>query len=489
MRFRCPFCFYTVSADDSLRGYQLNCPGCSRQLNVPPSRFQDGCVIGDFLIRSKIGSGAVGTVFLATQLSLERQVALKVLLPEYCTRNGSRDFLQEARTAAGLNHINLIQSIAIGEEDGICYMAMPYISGGSVMDRIVREKQLPVDESLHIIQQSAEALHYVWTECGMVHRDIKPDNIMLTQEGIVKITDFGMAVHITEWEKESSISGSPSYMSPELFNGSKPDPRCDIYSLGVTLYQMLSGRLPFESETIRTVAYQHMEEEAEPLDKLNPLVPPGVVKLVKRMMAKKPENRFQNMEELLSEIWRIRQETAPDRNLVPEVHTVSVRRLDYEIQRDSVHSQAKVRELESEVRNRRRELHLVLMLIPAAAVLGIILTLFWFGNVPISVSAETKLAAQIRYFTRLVNDDTIPLQSIRDEGEKIIAGHGTPGSRVQKLMLEKIRGLMIKAELRRLRIENINLKNALRSARRKNIEYQQKIKQINAGQSGNKNAP
>ncbi|MBQ6599867.1 MAG: hypothetical protein IJH79_20150, partial [Lentisphaeria bacterium] len=87
MRFRCPFCFYTVAADDSLRGYPLQCPGCSRELTVPPSRFQDGCVIGDFLIRTKIGTGAVGSVYLATQLSLDRQVALKVLLPEYSTRN------------------------------------------------------------------------------------------------------------------------------------------------------------------------------------------------------------------------------------------------------------------------------------------------------------------------------------------------------------------------------------------------------------------
>ena len=343
MRFRCPFCFYTVAADDSLRGYPIQCPGCSRELTVPPSRFQDGCVIGDFLIRSKIGTGAVGTVYLAMQLSLDRQVALKVLLPEYSTRKGIRDFLREARAAAALSHVNLIQSVAIGEEDGICYMAMPYISGGSVMNRIQREKQLPVDESLHIIQQSAEALHYVWTECGLVHRDIKPDNIMMTQEGVVKITDFGMSIHASDWEKDSQIAGSPSYMSPELFNGSKPDTRCDIYSLGVTLYQMLSGRLPFESQTIQTVAYQHLEEEAEPLNKWNPEVPPSVVKLVRRMMAKKPEDRFQNMEELLSEIWKIRQETAPNRDLVPEVHTVSVMRLDYDMQRDSVQKHAKLR--------------------------------------------------------------------------------------------------------------------------------------------------
>ena len=475
MRFRCPFGFYTVAADDSLRGYPIQCPGCFRELTVPPSRFQDGCVIGDFLIRSKIGTGAVGTVYLAIQLSLDRQVALKVLLPEYSTRKGIRDFLREARAAAALSHVNLIQSVAIGEEDGICYMAMPYISGGSVMNRIQREKQLPVDESLHIIQQSAEALHYVWTECGLVHRDIKPDNIMMTQEGVVKITDFGMSIHASDWEKDSQIAGSPSYMSPELFNGSKPDTRCDIYSLGVTLYQMLSGRLPFESQTIRTVAYQHLEEEAEPLNKWNPDVPPSVVKLVRRMMAKKPEDRFQNMEELLSEIWKIRQETAPNRDLVPEVHTVSVMRLDYDMQRDSVQTQAKVRELENEVRSHNRKLRLSLMAIPIAVVLGIIATLYWYGNSPVEVSAEARLRTKTAYFSRLVNDDTIPLQNILDEGEKIIADFGTPGSKVQKLMLENIRGLMVKAELRRLRIENLNLKNRLRFTRRENAVLRQEL--------------
>ena len=475
MRFRCPFCFYTVAADDSLRGYPLQCPGCSRELTVPPSRFQDGCVIGDFLIRTKIGTGAVGSVYLATQLSLDRQVALKVLLPEYSTRSGIQDFLKEARAAATLSHVNLIQSVAVGEEDGICYMALPYISGGSVMERIHREKQLPVDESLHIIQQAAEALHYVWVERGLVHRDIKPDNIMLTSEGIVKITDFGMSVYAADWEEDSLISGSPSYMSPELFHGSKPDPRSDIYSLGVTLYQMLSGRLPFESQTIRAVAYQHEEEEPEPLDHLNQEVPLAVVKLVSRMLAKKPEDRFQSMEELLSEIWKIRQETAPNRDLVPEVHTVSVMRLDYEMQRDSVQTQAKVRELESEVKKRSRKLRLALLLIPAAVALGIIITLFWYGNSPVGVSAEARLRAQTEYLTRLVNDDTIPLQSILDEGEKIIADFGTPGSKVQKLMLENIRSLMAKAELRRLRIENLTLKNRLRSARRENAAIRQEL--------------
>ena len=468
MRFRCPFCSFTVSADDSRRGYPVACPGCSRELTVPPSRFQEGCVIGDFLIKSKIGEGSIGSVYLATQLSLDRQVALKILAPEYSTPRGARDFLKEARAAASLNHINLIQSFATGEEDGICYMAMTYISGGSVVNRIRREKQLPVDESLHIIQQAAEALHYVWVERGIIHRDIKPDNIMITGEGIVKITDLGMAVNAAEWGEDADISGSPSYMCPELFSGGKPDPRCDIYSLGVTLYQMLTGRLPFESPSIRTVAYQHMEEDAPAPDKLNPAVPPPVVKLIRKMMAKKPEDRYQSMDELLTAIWKVRQHTAPDRTLIPEVHTLSVRRLDYDIQRDSVHAKEEVRKLEKEARHRTRTLRLVLLLIPVAVVLAIIATLYWYGNTPVEVSAEAMLARQTAYLTRLVNDDTIPQQTIAEEGEKIIREFGRPSSRTQRLMLQNIRGLIDRAALRRIRIENRNLLNSLRSARAEN---------------------
>ena len=347
-------------------------------------------------------------------------------------------------------------------------MAMTYISGGSVMNRIRREKQLPVDESLHIIQQAAEALHYVWVERGIIHRDIKPDNIMITGEGIVKITDLGMAVNAAEWGEDADISGSPSYMCPELFSGGKPDPRCDIYSLGVTLYQMLTGRLPFESPSIRTVAYQHMEEDAPAPDKLNPAVPPPVVKLIRKMMAKKPEDRYQSMDELLTAIWKVRQHTAPDRTLIPEVHTLSVRRLDYDIQRDSVHAKEEVRKLEKEARHRTRTLRLVLLLIPVAVVLAIIATLYWYGNTPVEVSAEAMLARQTAYLTRLVNDDTIPQQTIAEEGEKIIREFGRPSSRTQRLMLQNIRGLIDRAALRRIRIENRNLLNSLRSARAEN---------------------
>ena len=119
MKFRCPFCYYTVTAEESLRGYPLNCPACSRSLTVPQSRFQEGCILGDFLIKSKLGEGSIGMVFLATQLSLERQVALKILFAEYTTKEGISHFLKEARATATLNHINLVQSFAVGDRKSV----------------------------------------------------------------------------------------------------------------------------------------------------------------------------------------------------------------------------------------------------------------------------------------------------------------------------------------------------------------------------------
>ena len=289
-------------------------------------------MIGDFVIRAKLGEGAIGAVYKAFQLSLERIVALKILSNKHITEKGLIEFQREARAAAKLIHVNLVQSYAVGEDNGICYMAMTYINGETLKSRIRRTGPIPCDEALHIIQQVAEALHYAWTESHLIHRDVKPDNIMLSENGIVKLTDLGLAMNQAEWRQDMDISGSPSYMSPEQFAGEKLDTRSDIYSLGVTLYQMLSGELPFDAETLRSIARQHFEVAVPDINKKVSGLPPSVGKLIKKMMAKTPGKRFRDMEELLSEIWQIRQLTAPNQNMVPDVHTISLRRLDYEAQ-------------------------------------------------------------------------------------------------------------------------------------------------------------
>lgn len=332
MRFQCPFCNYVISVPDEYMGYRVSCTSCDKSINIPSTPFEMGCVIGDFVIQTKLGAGAIGAVYKAFQISLERIVALKILSNEHITPKGLIEFQREARAAAKLIHVNLVQSYAVGEDNGICYMAMTYINGETLKSRIRRGGPIACDEALHIIQQVAEALHYAWTESHLIHRDVKPDNIMLSENGIVKLTDLGLAMQQADWRKDMDISGSPSYMSPEQFSGEKLDTRSDIYSLGVTLYQMLSGELPFDAETIRSIAKQHFEVPVPDIHKKVPSLPPDVGKLIKKMMAKVPEKRFRDMEALLEEIWKIRQKTAPNQELVPDVHTISLRRLDYEIQ-------------------------------------------------------------------------------------------------------------------------------------------------------------
>ncbi len=329
IRFLCPlchFCLETVQACCT----PLDCPGCGRQIFVPASRFEPGCVIDDFVIGEKLGSGSIGTVYKALQYSLEREVALKILSPELTDIKTAGAFLREARAAAKIIHVNLVQAYAVGEENCVFFMAMNYINGESLKTRIQREGRIAVDEALHIVQQVAEALHYAWQEAKMIHRDVKPDNIMITAEGIVKLTDLGLAIKHTEWTEDMDISGTPSYMSPEQFAGEQLDPRSDIYSLGITLYQMLAGVLPFDAETIKSVADQHYLETAVPLQQLSLDIPARVSCLVRKMMEKLPEDRFRDTEALIKEICLIRQTTSKNKHMVPAMHTVSISKLKYQ---------------------------------------------------------------------------------------------------------------------------------------------------------------
>lgn len=345
MNFQCPFCSFILrDLEASILGKKVECPNCGGKSHIPNNPFDAGRVIGDYIIKRKIGEGSVGAVFLAQQISLDRTVALKILSEKYSSdEKGLASFLQEARAAASLNHPNLVQAFGVGKEENVCFMAMTYLKGDTLKLRLKRDKRIPPDEAMHIAQQVAEALHYAWTETGIIHRDVKPDNIIITDTGVVKLTDLGLAIRQQDWHENLDVSGSPSYMSPEQFSGDKLDSRSDIYSLGITLYQMLAGRLPFEAETVREVARQHFYDEAPSLQKLDPTMPPKVIALVRKMIAKDPKDRCQTMEEVLKAIWEIRQKTAPDRELVPDVHTISMKRLDYDLQRLSKKKQAQVR--------------------------------------------------------------------------------------------------------------------------------------------------
>ncbi len=423
MQFLCPFCNFAISVAEKARGTRTLCDSCRKQVLVPAGQFDEGCIIGDFAIQSKLGEGSIGAVYKAWQISLKREVALKILSSKYSkTEKGRQEFLNEARTAAKLNHNNLVQSYAVGELDNICYMAMTYIHGETLRARIRREGAIPCDEALHIVQQTAEALHYAWMENRLIHRDIKPDNIMLADNGVVKLTDLGLAIHQAEWRADMDISGSPSYMSPEQFAGEKLDTRSDIYSLGVTLYQMLCGELPYDAETLKSIAKQHFEDKIPDISKRVP-VPPRVNALLKKMMAKIPEKRFVNMDALLREIWEIRQQTAPNQAYVPDVHTISMRRLDYEMQNLAAQTIAAAEEKRKKEEPEKTQSSVAwLLVILLLIVTGVLSVLLMRKDTRIGGEelALRSLEHDVTMFEILSADMTLPAGELELEAERIM---------------------------------------------------------------------
>jgi len=446
LRFACPFCHFQISVEESDAGGRIVCPACSKTVAIPATRFDNGCIIGDFIIQSRIGAGSAGTVFLAQQISLEREVALKVLSHKNMTEKGVATFLNEARAAAKLSHVNLVQSYAVGEDDGYSYMAMTYIKGETLKSRLKREKRMPIDEALHIVQQVAEALCYAWNESRLIHRDVKPDNIMITDDGIVKLTDLGLAMNQKDWSEDMDISGSPSYMSPEQFAGEPLDTRSDIYSLGVTLYQMITGSLPFRAVSISTLANQHFNQKPEPPEHFVPGLPSTVSTLIKKMMAKKPGKRFADMEELLDAIWRLRQITAPSRSLVPDVHTISIRRLNYEIQTEYMNNKRKQERILKRQRDETKMpwyARAALVLIPLALLMAI--GIYFFTDYQ-RHSLERALFANVDSFERLVANPDIPVERLNAESATLIRDFTKKGAvrsdRIGRYVLSHINYLL-----------------------------------------------
>jgi serine/threonine-protein kinase len=252
----------------------------------------------------------MGQVYLAEQISLRRRVAVKLLKSDLASQDVSlKRFRAEAKTVAQLNHPNIVQVYAFGECDGVHYMALEYVDGRNLRDYLRRYGPANVSVALHIVRQVALALHQA-AELGLVHRDIKPENILLTRRGEVKVADFGLsrmihgedALRLTQ---TGMTIGTPLYMSPEQVEGRPLDSRSDIYSLGVTCYHLLAGRPPFEGENAFAVALQHVQAEPPPLRSLRPDLPDEVCALVHKMMAKRPEDRFQTPAELLRAVLQL----------------------------------------------------------------------------------------------------------------------------------------------------------------------------------------
>jgi serine/threonine-protein kinase len=280
-------------------------PPASETAREGPGLDLTGRRLGDYQFLRRLGRGGMAEVYLAEQVSLRRQVALKVLFPSLAGDPAYlRRFHHEAQSAASLVHANIVQIHEVGCIDGIHFIAQEYVAGQNLKQLLSRKGPLDVVSSVSIIRQVAAALQRAGQR-GVVHRDIKPENILIAPGGEVKVADFGLARvsnQSLELTQVGITMGTPLYMSPEQVEGGEIDPRTDIYSFGVTCYQMLTGRPPFEGETPLAVAVQHLRKPPERLENLRPDLPEGLCRIVHRMLAKDPKERFAAAGEILREL-------------------------------------------------------------------------------------------------------------------------------------------------------------------------------------------
>jgi serine/threonine-protein kinase len=263
--------------------------------------------LGDYAVLRRLGQGGMAIVYLAEQTSLRRQVALKVLNGDRAAdETYVRRFHVEAQAAAGLVHPCIAQIYEVGCIDSMHYISQEYVPGQNLRQLLAKHGPPDTKLAVHIIRQTAAALQRA-SEQGIVHRDVKPDNILVTKDGQVKVADFGLA-RIMGDERGVNLTqvgmtlGTPLYMSPEQFEGKPLDPRSDIYSLGVTAYHLLAGHPPFRGDTALAVAVQHVKNAPERLENLRPDLPGALCRIVHKMLAKQPHERQQSASEVLREL-------------------------------------------------------------------------------------------------------------------------------------------------------------------------------------------
>jgi serine/threonine-protein kinase len=251
---------------------------------------------GEFTIQEMLGKGGMAVVYLATEVLLARKVAIKVLPPELTFGHGVERFMREAKTAAALDHPNIIPIYRISGSGKIFWYAMKYLEGESLDERVKRVEKLSLHDTLNILHPAADALDYAH-EHGVIHRDVKPANIMIDTRGRVVVTDFGIAKALTEGTitASGSVVGTPHYMSPEQGMGKPVTAASDIYAVGIMAYRMLSGRVPFEADSAIAVLQKHCMEPPPALQHMQSGLPEHVYRAVHKAIEKKPADRFKSV--------------------------------------------------------------------------------------------------------------------------------------------------------------------------------------------------
>jgi len=259
---------------------------------------------GRYEILERIGGGGMALVYKGHDLLLNRKVAVKVLRQQYVyDEEFIRRFRREAQSAASLSHPNVVSIYDVGQEEEIHYIVMEYIEGKTLNDLIKERAPLQVEEAIHIAAQICDALDHAHQN-GIIHRDIKPHNILIGRNGRVKVTDFGIARAATSSTitQTGSVVGSVHYFSPEHAKGTQAGKNSDLYSLGIVLYQMLTAKLPFLGESPISVALKHLQEDVESPRAVNPLIPQSVENMIMKSLRKRPEERYQSAKDMMNDL-------------------------------------------------------------------------------------------------------------------------------------------------------------------------------------------
>ena len=283
-------------------------------------------VPGNFLVNryeiiEKIGSGGMADVYKAKDSALNRLVAIKVLKPDYSSDAGFvRKFRAEAQSAAGLSHPNIVNVFDVGAENNTYFIVMELVQGITLKNYIDMKGKLEIREALNISVQIAQGLSAAHDN-RIIHRDIKPQNIIMSRDGKVKVTDFGIAKMADSTTVTTTAAGTVHYISPEQARGGYSDEKSDIYSLGITMYEMLTGKVPFEGETNVAVALLHIEGEMTPPSQLEPSIPKSFEKIILKCTQKKPENRYPSARALIADLRKVLSQPDGDYVVIPGVST------------------------------------------------------------------------------------------------------------------------------------------------------------------------
>lgn len=285
-----------VEASDDQKPAQLK-PAAKAQVGSPSADDIVGATLGRYKILKELGHGSMGVVYLGKDPTIQRFVAIKTVPlaeggDEGETLEIKKSFFREAESTGRLSHPNIVTIFDAGEQDGLGYIAMEYLEGVTLKNSCQPEKLLPLSQAVNLVITVADALDYAHRQ-GVVHRDIKPANIMITDDHRIKVTDFGIAKMATSTRTHTNvILGTPSYMSPEQASGKKVDGRADIFSLGIVLYELLTGRRPFQGDDVVSLLFMVCKEPHPPVTKFRTDLPPGLVRAIDQALKKEPAHRF-----------------------------------------------------------------------------------------------------------------------------------------------------------------------------------------------------